>query len=111
MLNIASSFFFEKLTKPGLRYMEKAQLTYRERLTRFINNREKAFKIQAKRLRNNMSVLERTWDNLKWARFIITFEKEILVLLPSEESRFKKQRQAILNMIEEAKGLYNLSIN
>ena len=88
--------------------MAETQLTYREPITRFINNRERVLKIRAKRLRNNMSVLERSWDNFKWARFIVTFEKEILTLLPSEESRFKKQRQAILEMIAEAKRLYPL---
>lgn len=78
-------------------------LTYRDRLNRFINSREKALKIHATRLRNNMLALARTWDNLKWAKFIITFEKEILLLLPSEDSRFRKQRAAMLQMIMEAK--------
>ena len=80
-------------------------LTYRDRLQRFVNNREKALKIHATRLRNNMLALVRTWDNVKWAKFIVTFEREILVLLPSEESRFHKQRNAILQMIAEAKQL------
>jgi len=80
-------------------------LTYRDRLNRFINNREKALKIHATRLRNNMLALARTWDNIKWARFIVTFESEILMLLPSEISRFRKQREAILQMIAEAKQL------
>lgn len=80
-------------------------LTYRERLNRFINSREKALKIHATRLRNNMQALARTWDNVKWARFIITFEREILILLPSEESRYRKQRESILQMILEAKLL------
>lgn len=52
-----------------------------------------------------MLALVRTWDNRKWAKFIVTFEREILVLLPSEESRFHKQRQAILQMINDAKHL------
>ena len=80
-------------------------LTYRDRLQRYVNNREKALKIHATRLRNNMVALARTWDNMKWAKFIITFEREIMVLLPSEESRFHKQREDILHMIAEAKHL------
>lgn len=84
-------------------------VTYRERLQRFVNNREKALRIQATRLRNNMLALVRTWDNRKWAKFIVTFEEEILQLLPSEMSRFRKQREAILQMIEEAKLLVAFS--
>ncbi len=84
-------------------------LTYRDRLHRFINSREKALKIHATRLRNNMSALARTWDNTKWAKFIVTFEREIVTLLPSEESRFHKQRTAILQLIEEAKLLVAFS--
>jgi hypothetical protein len=84
-------------------------LTYRDRLLRFVNHREKALKIHATRLRNNMAALARTWDNMKWARFIVTFEREIVILLPSEESRFHKQRESILHLIAEAKHLVALS--
>ena len=89
--------------------LNATSLTYRERLQRFVNNREKALKIHATRLRNNMLALVRTWDNRKWAKFIVMFEEEILVLLPSEVSRSRKQREAMLQMIEEAKLLVAFS--
>src|SRR4051812_40824176 len=89
----------------------------RKTLTSFVNQREKIEGIVAKRrrpattaqhaierIKRHIGFLSNVDRPLSWAGMVVHMEDSILDLLPSECSRFKKQRAEVIAIVDEAKN-------